>query len=62
MTKKPDIEPDAEHQMDNVTVDRQLIAQALKCIDLAAERGAFKGGELSPVGSIRDTLAAHTRG
>ena len=36
-------------------VDLQNVVQI---IDAAAERGAFKGGELSSVGSVRDRIAA----
>lgn len=34
------------------------LQNALRIIDVAAERGAFKGGELTSVGSVRDKLAA----
>jgi hypothetical protein len=34
------------------------LQNTLRIIDVAAERGAFKGGELSSVGSVRDKLAA----
>lgn len=30
---------------------------ALKIIDIAAQRGAFHGEELTPVGHVRDTIA-----
>jgi hypothetical protein len=33
------------------------LQNALRIIDFAAERGAFKGGELSSVGSVRDKIA-----
>jgi hypothetical protein len=33
------------------------LQNALRIIDIAAERGAFKGGELSSVGSVRDKIA-----
>lgn len=33
------------------------IENSLKIIDLAAERGAFKGSELTSVGTIRDRIA-----
>lgn len=39
-----------------VTVGKDLIVNALKCIDAAANRGAYQGGELSTVGSVRDSL------
>lgn len=34
------------------------LQNVLRIIDVAAERGAFKGGELTSVGSVRDKLAA----
>lgn len=34
------------------------LANALRIIDAAAERGAFKGPELSQVGAVRDKIAA----
>ena len=33
------------------------ISNAVRIIDAAAERGAFKGNELSQVGAVRDRLA-----
>lgn len=33
------------------------IANALRIIDAAAERGAFRGPELSQVGAVRDRIA-----
>jgi hypothetical protein len=33
------------------------LQNVVKVIDVAAERGAFKGNELSAVGSIRDKIA-----
>jgi len=38
------------------TVPQDLIINALKCIDAAAKRGAYHGGELSSVGHVRDGL------
>lgn len=35
----------------------QDMALVLRIVDLASERGAFKGAELSTVGSIRDKVA-----
>lgn len=32
------------------------IANALQCIDIAAQRGAFQGRELSDIGRVRDRL------
>lgn len=34
------------------------IANALRIIDAAAERGAYRGAELSQVGAVRDRLAS----
>lgn len=34
------------------------LANALRIIDAAAERGAFRGDELSQVGMVRDKIAA----
>jgi hypothetical protein len=45
-----------EKQTDTVLVDKGLVINAIKVIDAAAERGAFKGGELSTVGQVRDML------
>lgn len=41
-----------------VGVSLNDIALAVRIIDLAAERGAFKGVDLSAVGRCRDRLAA----
>jgi len=38
------------------TISYQDLSLALNVIDLAAERGAFKGKELSAVGSLRDRI------
>lgn len=45
--------PDTTSQI--TLVDLQ---NTLRIIDVAAERGAFKGGELTSVGSVRDKLAS----
>jgi hypothetical protein len=34
------------------------LQNALRVIDVASERGAFKGNELTSVGSVRDKVAA----
>jgi len=34
------------------------LQNTLRIIDVAAERGAFKGNELTSIGSVRDKLAA----
>ena len=39
-----------------VTTTSALIINALKCIDAAAGRGSYQGGELSTVGAVRDGL------
>ena len=39
-----------------VTIKKDLVINALKCIDAAASRGAYRGGELSTVGTVRDSL------
>lgn len=39
-----------------LSVSPALIINALKCIDAGANRGAYQGGELSSVGSVRDQL------
>lgn len=45
-----------EVEMPQITlVDLQ---NTLRIVDVAAERGAFKGGELTSVGSVRDKLFA----
>ena len=41
---------------DTVLVNKGLVINAIKVIDAAAERGAFKGVELSSVGQVRDML------
>lgn len=40
----------------SISISPSLIINALKCIDAAASRGAYQGGELSAVGGIRDNL------
>jgi hypothetical protein len=46
---------------ENTTVDTGInindIAAMLRIIDTAAERGAFRGGELTAVGTVRDKAA-----
>jgi hypothetical protein len=46
---------------EDATVKVALLINALKCIDAAAQRGAYQGGELSQVGHVRDTLYAHSK-
>jgi hypothetical protein len=40
----------------DVHTNSTLVINAIKCIDAAANRGAFHGGELSTVGGVRDQL------
>jgi hypothetical protein len=40
----------------SVIIGKDLVINALKCIDAAANRGAYQGGELSTVGQVRDSL------
>lgn len=40
----------------DVVVGKELLINALKCVDAAAARGSYRGGELSMVGSVRDAL------
>lgn len=41
---------------ETLSISPAVVINALKCIDAAAQRGAFQGGELSAVGNIRDNL------
>lgn len=41
-----------------IPVEPALLINALKCIDSAAQRGAFYGGELTAVGRVRDGIFA----
>jgi len=50
--------PTADIKMPTKEVPVDVLINALKCIDAAAARGAYQGGEMSSVGSIRDTLYA----
>lgn len=51
MTKKKE-----KQQNNSVIIGKDLVINTIKCIDAAATRGAYQGGELSTVGSIRDNL------
>lgn len=46
-----------ENTQDQPTIQLVDLANALRIIDVAAERGAFKGNELSSVGAVRDKIA-----
>jgi hypothetical protein len=50
--------PETATQADTVGVTMNDIALAVRIIDLAAERGAFKGVDMTTVGTCRDRLAA----
>lgn len=39
----------------------QDIAVAVQIIDLASEKGLFKGGDLKPVGEVRERLVAYIK-
>jgi hypothetical protein len=41
-----------------VTVETPIVVlqNCIKCIDAAAQRGAFQGNELSTVGGVRDII------
>ena len=47
------------------TMDQQIaisladISACLQIIDIVSQRGAFKGAEMTPVGSLRDKLAKY---
>ena len=41
----------------NVTIDLRDVSLAVQVIDLAAERGGFKGPELEIIGQLRGRLA-----
>jgi hypothetical protein len=47
-----------ETQAESPQITLVDLQNTLRIIDVAAERGAFKGGELTSVGSVRDKLAA----
>jgi hypothetical protein len=42
--------------VNTLNISPALVINALKCIDAAANRGAYHGGELSSVGGVRDQL------
>ena len=44
---------------DKITVQFSDIKAVVSIIDIVSERGAFKGQELSIVGTLRDKLAAY---
>jgi len=48
-------------ETESVGVSLNDIALAVRIVDLASERGAFKGPELSAIGTCRDRLAAFVK-
>lgn len=40
----------------DAVIKLHVVANIIKCMDAACQRGAFKGEEMSFVGTIRDTL------
>jgi hypothetical protein len=51
---KPEVKPEVVDSGMSI----QDMALVLRIVDLASERGAFKGAELSTVGQIRDKVAS----
>jgi hypothetical protein len=41
----------------NAVIKLETVYQLIKCLDIATNRGAFKGNELSFVGSLYDMLS-----
>jgi hypothetical protein len=58
MTEQTQQTPETVAQTEAVGVTMQDLSLAVRIIDLAAERGAFKGVDMTAVGSCRDRLAA----
>lgn len=54
-SSEPTVTPEASETPQITLVDLQ---NALRIIDVASERGAFRGNELTSVGSVRDKLSA----
>lgn len=50
-----------EVNKEDVKLDLQDLAGAVRIIDIAVERGAIKGEEASAVGRIRDNLVTFVR-
>ena len=48
----------SEAQESKADISLQDVAAAVRIIDVASERGTFKGAELSSVGQIRDRFQA----
>lgn len=60
-TEATDVETVNAEAPQAVGLNVQDLALAVRVIDLAAERGAFKGNDLSTVGGLRDRLATFLR-
>ena len=58
MTEVNTVTPEAAETQEAPSIGLPDIANALRIIDYAAERGAFRGGDMSQVGAVRDRLAA----
>ena len=52
------VENQAEEQAESPTITLVDLQNTLRIIDTAAERGAFRGNELTAVGGVRDKIAA----
>ena len=50
--------PLAKPEGSDPTIQLVDLANALRIIDVAAQRGAFQGSELSQVGAVRDKISA----
>ena len=48
-------------QAASVEVSLTDLAVAVQIIDLASEKGLFKGGDLKPVGEVRERLIAYIK-
>lgn len=46
---------------DKVEVTLSDLAVAVQIIDLASEKGLFKGGDLKPVGEVRERLVEYIK-
>jgi hypothetical protein len=58
MPETPSIKPDSPNELEAYpTITIVDLQNAIRIIDAAAERGAFRGSELSMVGMVRDRYA-----
>jgi|ERR1700691_3026999 len=48
---------DVTPAVDNLNINLVDLQNIVKIVDVAAERGSFKGNELSAVGSVRDKIS-----